>query len=76
MYEFAKFVLTIYARLSRIAGQGLKWTTCASSANCSPNPHIKCRQNVPRVFDVCSQIKSDCKSYFGFVVDKFSELVK
>ena len=28
-----------------------------------------------RVFDVCSEILRDSKSYFGFVVNKFSELV-
>ena len=38
--------------------------------------HRKCRPNVPRIFDVCSELKSDCKSYFGFLVDKFSEAVK
>ena len=43
--------------------------------NCSPNSHRKCRRNVPRIFDVCSELKSDCKSYFGFLVDKFSEAV-
>ena len=36
----------------------------------------ECRPNVPRIFDVCSELKSDCKSYFGFLVDKFSEAVK
>ena len=43
--------------------------------NCSPNSYRKCRRNVPRIFDVCSELKSDCKSYFGFLVDKFSEAV-
>ena len=43
--------------------------------NCSPNSHRKCRRNVPRIFDVCWELKSDCKSYFGFLVDKFSEAV-
>ena len=43
--------------------------------NCSPNSHRKCRRNVPRIFDVCSELKSDCNSYFGFLVDKFSEAV-
>ena len=27
-----------------------------------------------RVFDVCLAMSSDSKNYFGFVVDKFSEL--
>ena len=36
---------------------------------------IQNRRNVPRIFDVCSELKSDCKSYFGFLVDKFSEAV-
>ena len=43
--------------------------------NCSPNSHRKCRRNVPRIFDVSWELKSDCKSYFGFLVDKFSEAV-
>ena len=38
------------------------------------NSHRKPRRNVLRVFDVCSEIQCDSKSYFGFVVDKFSEL--
>ena len=28
-----------------------------------------------RVFEVCSEVLCDSKSYFGFVVDRFSELV-
>ena len=43
--------------------------------NCSPNSHRKCRRNVPRIFDVYSELKSDCKSYFDFLVDKFFEAV-
>ena len=43
--------------------------------NCSQNSHRKFRRNVPRIFDVCSELKSDCKSYFGFLVEKFSEAV-
>ena len=43
--------------------------------NCSPNSHRKCPRNVPRIFDVCSELKRDCKSYFGFLVDKCSEAV-
>ena len=45
------------------------------TSTCSPNSHGKCRRNVPRTFDVCSELKNDCKSYFGFLVDKFSEAV-
>ena len=38
------------------------------SQNCSPNSQRKSRRlNVFRVFDVYSEIKSDFKSYFGFV---------
>ena len=42
---------------------------------CSTNSHRKCRRNVPRIFDVCWELKSHCKSYFVFLVDKFSEAV-
>ena len=45
------------------------------ATNCSPNSHRKCRRNVPRIFDVCWELKSDYKSCFGFFVDKFSEAV-
>ena len=55
------------------AGQGLNQLG-GGRPNCSPNSHRKCR-NVPRIFDVCSELKSDCKSYFGFLVDKVSEAV-
>ena len=44
------------------------------SQNCSLNSHRKPRRNVLRVFDVCLEIQCDSKSYFGFVVDRFSEL--
>ena len=59
------------------AGQGLNQIDemPGRHPNCSPNSHRKCRLNVPRIFDVCSELKSDCKSYFGFLVDKFSEAV-
>ena len=56
----------------------LLWIYCGRirlSVKVSPNSHRKCRRNVPRIFDVCSELKSDCKSYFGFLVDKFSEAV-
>ena len=35
----------------------------------------KCLRNVPKVFDICSEIKRDRKSHFGFVVQTFSEFV-
>ena len=37
----------------------------------SQKPHA----NLLRVFDVCLEMPSDSKNYFGFVVDEFSELV-
>ena len=27
-----------------------------------------------RVFDVCSEMQSDCKQYFGFAVEEFTEI--
>ena len=39
-----------------------------------PNPHRKSHRNVLKVFDVCLEMQRDCKNYFGFVVEEFSEL--
>ena len=41
------------------------------SQNCLPNSHRKPHRNVLRVFEVCSKILCDSKSYFGFIVGKF-----
>ena len=61
-------------RTNSPAGQGLNQLG-GGRPNCSPNSHRKCRRKVPRIFDVCSELKIDCESYFGFLVDKFSEAV-
>ena len=46
------------------------------SQNCSPNSQRKSRRlNVFRVFDVYSEIKSDFKSYFGFVALALERIV-
>ena len=46
-----------------------------ATQNCSLNSHRNPHRNVLRVFKVCAEILCDFKSYFGFVVDKLSELV-
>ena len=45
------------------------------SQNCSLNSLRNPSRNVLRVFDVCSEIQYDSKSYFGFVEDNFFEIV-
>ena len=67
MNEFFKLVHTINRT------DGLYPT--AGSQNCSPNSHRKPRRNVLRVSEVCLEILRDSKNYFGFVLDKLSELV-
>ena len=42
------------------------------SQNCPPNFHRKFPRNVLRVFDVCSEMQSDCEQYFGFAVEEFA----
>ena len=42
------------------------------SQNCPPNFHRKSPRNVLRVFDVCSEMQSDCTQYFGFAVEEFA----
>ena len=37
------------------------------SQNCSPNSLRMPRRNVLRVFEVCSEILCDSKSYFGLI---------
>ena len=41
----------------------------------SPNSRRKSHSKLVRVFDVCLEMPSDSKNYFGFVVDEFSEFV-
>ena len=42
------------------------------SQNCPLNFHRKFPRNILRVFDVCSEMQSDCKQYFGFAVKEFA----